>query len=259
MKLSVLAEAVRENIDQTEVVIGDDPEISGIEHDSRKIRSGDLFACIPGAHADGHGFAQAAIANRAVALLCERRLAVDVAQIICPSARRGMAHAAAALAGNPSAAISVVGVTGTNGKTTVVTLLGKLLALLGDEVTVLGTLTGARTTPEANELQAALAQAVTDDNQRVVMEVSSHALDMGRVDGIEFEVVAFTNLSVDHLDYLDRDRMNAAARRGNPNIDKFCNACFSGEYPTGDITLERLQAIAGDRTQNRGEISCGAG
>jgi UDP-N-acetylmuramoyl-L-alanyl-D-glutamate--2,6-diaminopimelate ligase len=201
VKLSVLADAVRENIDQTEVLIGDDPEISGIEHDSRKVRSGDLFACIPGAHADGHGFAQNAIANGAVALLCERRLAVDVAQIICPNARRGMAHAAAALAGNPSAAISVVGVTGTNGKTTVVTLLGKLLELLGDEVTVLGTLTGARTTPEANELQAALAQAVTDDNQRVVMEVSSHALDMGRVDGIEFEVVAFTNLSVDHLDY----------------------------------------------------------
>lgn len=175
--------------------------VRGAAHDSRDVRPGDLFCCVVGERVDGHTFAGDAIAAGASALLVDHPLDVEVPQVVVESVRRAMGPAAAAVHHHPSRALRVVGVTGTNGKTTTVTLVGQVLERLGERVEVIGTLTGVRTTPEATDLQRRLAAARDAGVTHVVMEVSSHALDQGRVDGISFAVTAFTNLGSDHLDY----------------------------------------------------------
>jgi UDP-N-acetylmuramoyl-L-alanyl-D-glutamate--2,6-diaminopimelate ligase len=182
---------------------GGDPDVSAITHDSRSVRPGTLFCCVPGHTADGHDFADAAVSNGAVALLVERLLPVadDVAQAQVDSVRAAMGPVSAALFGDPSRVMSVIGITGTNGKTTTTFLLRSILEAAGLPTAVLGTLGGVRTTPEAPELHAALAAARDEGKAAVAMEVSSHALVQHRVDGVDFAVAAFTNLSQDHLDY----------------------------------------------------------
>jgi UDP-N-acetylmuramoyl-L-alanyl-D-glutamate--2,6-diaminopimelate ligase len=162
---------------------------------------GALFCCVSGASADGHDFAPAAVAAGAVALLVERHLPISVPQVVVASVRAAMPLVADRFFGHPSGAMAVAGVTGTNGKTTVTHLLAGALEADGRRTTLIGTLSGARTTPEAPELQATLAAARDAGSTAVAMEVSSHALVQHRVDGIEFAVGAFTNLSQDHLDY----------------------------------------------------------
>ncbi len=187
-------------------------EIGGISHDSRRTVPGDLFCCVPGLVTDGHAHAAQAVERGAVGVLCEHFIPElgdhHVVQTrIAPGTMRGvMARLAAAFYGFPSRDLTMIGVTGTNGKTTVTRLLGDLLPALGRPTNVMGTLSGARTTPEATEVQRVLA-GVRDrqrsDGRRhaVAMEVSSHALVQSRVDGIHFDVAVFTNLSHDHLDY----------------------------------------------------------
>ena len=175
--------------------------LTDVEHDSRAVGEGALFACISGSEHDGHDHAPAAVAAGAVALLVERRLDLPVPQILVADVRRALGPAAAAVYGDPSSAIPVIGVTGTNGKTTTVRLIGDLLAVLGRRTTEIGTLTGVRTTPEAPELQRAFAAARADGIDAIAMEVSSHALHQHRVDGTRFRVSVFTNLGIDHLDY----------------------------------------------------------
>jgi UDP-N-acetylmuramoyl-L-alanyl-D-glutamate--2,6-diaminopimelate ligase len=181
---------------QDSVVVVDD-----VEHDSRHVGPNALFCCVPGVHTDGHDHAPAAVRAGAVALLVERPLRLGVPEIVVPSVRRAMGPAAALVHGDPSRAISVVGVTGTNGKTTTVRLVTAILGELGVRAREIGTLTGARTTPEAPALQRILAEARRAGDEVVAMEVSSHALDQHRVDGTHFRVVGFTNLGVDHLDH----------------------------------------------------------
>ncbi len=175
--------------------------ITDVEHDSRRVGPLTLFACIPGAVTDGHLHAESAIDAGAVALLTEHRLGLGVAEIVVGSVRRAVGPAAAVVYGNPSRRLDVVGITGTNGKTTTARLLAGVLRRLGGSVHEIGTLTGVRTTPEAPELQRELALSVTRGDSAVAMEVSSHALDLHRVDGTHFRVVAFTNLGMDHLDH----------------------------------------------------------
>ncbi|HVX22926.1 MAG TPA: UDP-N-acetylmuramoyl-L-alanyl-D-glutamate--2,6-diaminopimelate ligase [Acidimicrobiales bacterium] len=182
-------------------------DIRGVTHDSRQVRPGDLFCCLPGRGADGHRYAADAVARGAVGLLCEHLvdLPVPQARVAPGQARPAMAAAAAAFWGHPSRDLLMAGVTGTNGKTSVTHLLGAVLSHAGRPTTVLGTLSGARTTPEATELQRILAEArdgaPAGTQAAVAMEVSSHALAQSRVDGIHFDVAVFTNLSHDHLDY----------------------------------------------------------
>jgi UDP-N-acetylmuramoyl-L-alanyl-D-glutamate--2,6-diaminopimelate ligase len=180
---------------------GGNPDIVAVTHDSRAVRPGTLYCCVPGSQADGHDHAAAAMAAGAVALLVERPLPLDIAQVQVDSARAAMAPIAAALFGHPSRELTVVGVTGTNGKTTTTFLLQSVLEAHGWPTAVIGTLGGARTTPEAPELQAGLAAARDEGKRAVAMEVSSHALVQHRVDAVDFAVAAFTNLSQDHLDY----------------------------------------------------------
>jgi UDP-N-acetylmuramoyl-L-alanyl-D-glutamate--2,6-diaminopimelate ligase len=187
-------------------------DIAGIAHDSRRVVPGDLFCCVPGLLSDGHAHAAEAVDRGAVGLLCEHfipeLLDQDVVQTrIAPGTIRPvMARLAAAFYDFPARQLLMVGVTGTNGKTTVTSLLGELLGATGRPTNVMGTLSGARTTPEATEVQRILAGArdrqKSDGRQHAVaMEVSSHALVQARVEGVHFDVAVFTNLSHDHLDY----------------------------------------------------------
>jgi UDP-N-acetylmuramoyl-L-alanyl-D-glutamate--2,6-diaminopimelate ligase len=178
-------------------------DVTAVTHDSRAVTAGALFCCVPGSVVDGHEFAAAAVDAGAVALLVERRLGADgrAVQVVVADVRSTMATVAAAFWRAPSRAMSVVGVTGTNGKTTVTALLQSVLSAAGRRCEVIGTLTGARTTPESTELQAQLAAFRDDRVDAVAMEVSSHALELHRVDGTWFSVAVFTNLGRDHLDF----------------------------------------------------------
>ncbi len=176
-------------------------DVGRATHDTRSLNRGDLYCCVVGANHDGHDFAPAAVAAGAGALLVERPLELGVAELLVPDVRAAMGPVAAVLAGEPSATIEVVGITGTNGKTTTAHLLASILNSAGRNCGVIGTLSGARTTPEAPELQQLLGAFLAEGRRSVVMEVSSHALEMHRVDGIHFRAAVFTNLSRDHLDF----------------------------------------------------------
>ncbi|MGH9183069.1 MAG: UDP-N-acetylmuramoyl-L-alanyl-D-glutamate--2,6-diaminopimelate ligase [Acidimicrobiales bacterium] len=189
-------------------------EVTSVTQDSRQVRPGAMFCCLPGRVTDGHRHAAAAVDRGAVALLCERRLELDVAQVEVADARLQAGRAAAALHGHPSRCLDVVGITGTNGKTTTAALLAAALGAAGRPTAVVGTLTGARTTPEGAELQEHLATLRDAGVVAVAMEVSSHALSLSRVEGTWFSVAVFTNLGRDHLDFhLSREEYFAAKAR----------------------------------------------
>jgi UDP-N-acetylmuramoyl-L-alanyl-D-glutamate--2,6-diaminopimelate ligase len=184
--------------------------IRGIEIDSRRVKAGDIFVCVPGLNADGHDFAAAAIAAGALVLVVEKFLPYAVPQIRVASTRQELGLLAAEVYNRPSDHLELVGVTGTNGKTTIVHLLEKIGVAAGKRVGLIGTLgasiagrqiPGKRTTPEACEIQRLLAEMLEEKVSLVAMEVSSHALDYGRVQGCEFDAAIFTNLTQDHLDY----------------------------------------------------------
>jgi UDP-N-acetylmuramoyl-L-alanyl-D-glutamate--2,6-diaminopimelate ligase len=174
--------------------------IAGITHDSRKVAVGFLFCCLPGTNADGHDFAAAAVTAGASALLVERELDLEIVQLVVPNARAAMGLLASAFWAHPSRSLTMVGVTGTNGKTTTVNLIASVLEHAGVPTGMVGTLTGKHTTPESPDLQATLAGFVADGRRAVVMEVSSHGLELHRADGCHFDVAVFTNLGRDHLD-----------------------------------------------------------
>ena len=174
--------------------------VTSVTHDSRQVTPGALFCCVPGRLADGHEFAPAAVAAGAVALLCQHDVSLDVPQVVVNDVRALMGPVAARFHGDPSSSLEVVGVTGTNGKTTVTHLLRAVLEADGRSTAVIGTLGGPRTTPESTDLQAQLAALRDEGTRSVAMEVSSHALALERVAGTRFRVAIFTNLSQDHLD-----------------------------------------------------------
>jgi UDP-N-acetylmuramoyl-L-alanyl-D-glutamate--2,6-diaminopimelate ligase len=185
--------------------------VTGVAYRSDRVRPGDVFFCIPGFAHDGHDFAADAVRRGAVAVVVEREvrgLAAPVA--VVASARAALARAAARAYEFPSRGLEVVGITGTNGKTTSVYLVDSILRADGRRSGLIGTVetriagelvASARTTPESADLQELLARMRAAGVSSVAMEVSSHAIDLHRVDGTHFAVAAFTNLSQDHLDY----------------------------------------------------------
>ena len=184
-------------------VIGsiDGLEATGLSFDSREVQTGNIFFCISGGTHDGHEYAMQAIEHGAVAVVTERDLMVSVPQIIFDDTREAMGYISCAYFGFPSRELDVVGVTGTNGKTTTTHLIASVLNTAGIPCESIGTLTGALTTPEAPDLQRQFRSLVDGGIRSVVMEVSSHALSQHRVAGTEFDVGVFTNLSQDHLDF----------------------------------------------------------
>ncbi|HZT65790.1 MAG TPA: UDP-N-acetylmuramoyl-L-alanyl-D-glutamate--2,6-diaminopimelate ligase [Acidimicrobiales bacterium] len=178
-------------------------DVRAVTYDSRRVRPGALFCCLPGARSDGHDHAPAAVAGGAAALLCERFMGLDVCQArVAPGgARPAMAVVSSAFFGHPSRQLTVVGTTGTNGKTTVTHMVRSILEAHGWPTCAVGTLSGARTTPEAPELQEILAAHRDAGGRAAALEVSSHAIDQHRVDGLWLSAAVFTNLSHEHLDY----------------------------------------------------------
>jgi UDP-N-acetylmuramoyl-L-alanyl-D-glutamate--2,6-diaminopimelate ligase len=185
-------------------------EIEGLAYDSRRVQPGTLFFCVPGGHSDGHDHAAQAVAAGAAALVVERPLGLGVPEVLVPSARAAEGPVAARFYGDPSATLEVVGVTGTNGKTTTAYLVRALLEAGGRPCGLLGTVTSvvggekrpvSRTTPEAIDLQAALRAMLDGGEGACAMEVSSHALELGRAAGVRFAAGIFTNLTQDHLDF----------------------------------------------------------
>ncbi|MCD1261612.1 UDP-N-acetylmuramoyl-L-alanyl-D-glutamate--2,6-diaminopimelate ligase [Paenibacillus athensensis] len=185
-------------------------EVTGIQFDSRMVRPGDLFLCIPGLVADGHDFAPKAVEAGAAALVTERVLALDVPQLVVKDARYAMAVLAAHFYGYPGQEMKMIGVTGTNGKTTSTYLIEKILSDQGFRTGMMGTIQMKigdvytemeRTTLEALDLQRHLRDMRDAGAEYCVMEVSSHALELGRVKGVHFRTGIFTNLTQDHLDY----------------------------------------------------------
>jgi UDP-N-acetylmuramoyl-L-alanyl-D-glutamate--2,6-diaminopimelate ligase len=185
-----------------EEVIGDaGVPVTDVTQDTRAVTPGALYCCIVGRRVDGHELAGAAVDAGASSLVVERALDVAVPQVRVRSARAAVAPIAAAFFGHPSARLAVVGVTGTNGKTTTVHLLAAVLGAAGRRAGVIGTLQGALTTPDAPTLQRRLAAFAADGCDAVAMEVSSIALDQHRADAIGFAAAVWTNLTQDHLDY----------------------------------------------------------
>ncbi|NNK92104.1 MAG: UDP-N-acetylmuramoyl-L-alanyl-D-glutamate--2,6-diaminopimelate ligase [Acidimicrobiia bacterium] len=192
-------------------VFGDDSVVVGdVRHDSREVGPGDLFVAVVGFTGDGHDYIPAAIAAGAAAVCVERAADLAVPQIVVNSARSALGPLAAAAHGDPSTSLPVVGVTGTNGKTTVTHLLASIIEASGRIPGLVGTigarigderLNMVRTTPEASDLQRLFASMREAGVDAVAIEVSSHALVLGRVDATRFAAVGFTNLSQDHLDF----------------------------------------------------------
>lgn len=176
-------------------------DVSNVVIDSRRAGAGSMFACIPGRIVDGHTFGVEAVSNGATAILAERRIDVEVSQVIVESVRRALGPISDIVWGRPSSHLTVAGVTGTNGKTTACAMLRAIFDQNGWRATAIGTLTQARTTPEAPELQALLADWEQSGGVAVAMEVSSHALEQHRCDSIRFAAGVFLNLTPEHLDY----------------------------------------------------------
>ena len=187
-------------------------EISAIEYDSRRVAAGTLFVALPGGNVNGAGYIEEAAQRGAVAVLTQTPCALGESFpcVQVPNARRAMAQIASTFHNHPARKLCTVGITGTNGKTTVSFMLREILRAAGKRPGLIGTvryeigdrvLPAARTTPEAPDIQSMLAQMERSDCDSVIMEISSHALDQYRVEGVEFDAAIFTNLTQDHLDY----------------------------------------------------------
>ena len=239
-------------------LVGADPLITGVTHDSREVGPGDLFVAIPGAMVDGHDYVDRAFAAGAAAVVIERDME-GPSRIVVTDSRATLPWLAAAAYGDPSHRLPVVGVTGTNGKTTVTHLLERSIMAAGRTPGVIGTIGArigrveasvARTTPEASTLQRLLAEMIDAGVDVAAIEVSSHALSLHRVDAVRFRVAAFTNLMQDHLDFHgDMDHYFAAkaslftAERTDHAVigvddDAGRNIASSTEVPTTTVSLE---------------------
>jgi len=202
---------------------GDEVEIADLAYSSERVGPGVLFFCVPGFTADGHDFAPQAVERGASALICERPLGLGVPELVVDDARATMAPAAARFFGDPTAELDVVGITGTNGKTTTAFLVRALLEAAGRPTGLLGTVASVvageqrpveRTTPEAIDLQRTFRAMLDGGDRACAMEVSSHALELRRTDGVGFACRVFTNLTQDHLDFHpDMEGYFAAKRR----------------------------------------------
>jgi UDP-N-acetylmuramoyl-L-alanyl-D-glutamate--2,6-diaminopimelate ligase len=221
-------------------------ECSGIAYDSRRVSPGEIFVALPGRQADGVAFAGAASAAGAAAIVAERPAEADVPVpwITVPDARTALAALSGAFFGHPSRDLQVVGVTGTNGKTTVSYLVRAILDEAGQSCGLIGTVSygvagqtvaATRTTPEAPDLQRLLREMVAAGCRACAMEVSSHALALGRVAGTRFAGAVFTNLTRDHLDFhAGMEDYFAAKRRLFEMLPPDAPAVVNSDDPHGD-------------------------
>lgn len=249
-------------------------EIKNICYDSRAVEAGDLFVAVEGFKSDGHRFIPAAMERGAAAVLCSRRPETDIPCVLVEDSRRALALVSAAYFGHPARKLKMIGVTGTDGKTTSTMILKHTLEeCLETKIGLIGTISNwigdrelptERTTPESYELQKLLAQMVEEGCAICIMEVSSHALALDRVAGIEFEAGLFTNLTQDHLDFHEtmenyaraKSMLFSMCRRGAINLDDLWSgymaeraSCplmgYSGKGKAADLTAEDVVLSAG--------------
>ncbi|NTU71767.1 MAG: UDP-N-acetylmuramoyl-L-alanyl-D-glutamate--2,6-diaminopimelate ligase [Coriobacteriia bacterium] len=222
-----------------------DVAVSGVAYRSDRVSSGDLFVCVRGFSHDGHHFAADAVSRGAVALVVERELTgIGVPQFVVVDSREALARIAARFEGDPSASMAVIGITGTNGKTTTTYLVDAIMREAGHTTGVIGTvetrigdrtLDASHTTPESRDLQHLLAEMRDEGVSAVAMEVSSHAIDLHRIDAVRFAVAAFTNLTQDHLDYHQTIEAYASVKRRLFTDFEVCTAVINidDEYCRG--------------------------
>ena len=200
------------NVEYLNIVNHKNIEVAGISYNSKTTQKGDIFVCLRGEYTDGHKYFKMAEENGAVAFVCEEELETDLPQVIVKSTRHQIADFAAAFYEYPSKDLNIVGITGTNGKTTVSHLVQKIFENNNQKCGLIGTLghkfssedtyhDAKHTTPQAPELQKLLRTFDEKGIDNVCMEVSSHALDQNRVGGIDYKCAVITNLTQDHLDY----------------------------------------------------------
>ncbi len=226
--------------------ITEEIEIKNVAYDSRRVVPGSLFVCIKGFATDGHQYIRSAIENGAIAILVQDEVGdIAVPCIKAADTRKALAQIAANFYDHPEKKLKIVGVTGTNGKTTVTTLIKSVLEFSGKKVGLIGTnenmigsevLPTERTTPESLELFGLFAKMAEADVEYVVMEVSSHSLVLHRVFGICFEVAAFTNLTQDHLDFHENMENYYQAKR------LLFNTCKQGVVNLDDPAGQRILA-----------------
>ena len=236
-------------------------DVTALAFDSRQVGPGTAFFCVRGFTRDGHDFAAGALARGAVALVVDHELeGIGVPQVLVEDVRAAMAPAAARLHGDPTATLRTIGITGTNGKTTSAYLVRALLEAAGEPTGLLGTVTSvvggaehpvARTTPEAIDLQATFAAMRSAGDTHCVMEVSSHALALGRADAIHWAAAIFTNLTQDHLDFHPTMEEYFAAKRqlftdGRPPV-----AVVNIDDPYGARLADELRAECGPAHPDR--------
>ncbi|PEO42922.1 UDP-N-acetylmuramoyl-L-alanyl-D-glutamate--2,6-diaminopimelate ligase [Bacillus pseudomycoides] len=192
------------------VVPKENPEITSIEADSRKVTNGSLFVCMKGYTVDSHDFAKQAAAQGAAAIVAERPIDVDVPVVLVKNTYRSLAVLADYFYGQPTHKLHLIGITGTNGKTTTSHIMDEIMRTHGHKTGLIGTINMKigdetfevkNTTPDALTLQQTFRRMVEQNVNSAVMEVSSHALSLGRVHGCDYDVAVFTNLTQDHLDY----------------------------------------------------------
>lgn len=200
------------HIDCKEVLNFKNVNIKGISYNSNTIKSHEIFVCLKGEHVDGHNFALSAFEKGAIAIMAEHPLNIEIPQLIVESTQEKIADLAACFYHNPTHSLNLIGITGTNGKTTVTHLVQRIFEYVNKKCALIGTLgyklnstsdylEAKHTTPQAPELQHTLSVILQADVTNVVMEVSSHALDQYRVKNCKFQGAAFTNLTQDHLDF----------------------------------------------------------
>ena len=249
MKLEHLAKSIGLNIDPKDSTV----TISGIVSDSRQVQPGCLFVAVKGTQTDGHDYIQKAIAQGAAAIVCEKwDSQAECPIIIVKDSARALGQLASCWFGSPSDEMSVVGVTGTNGKTTIATLLYNLFRQMGYKVGLISTVCNYvddkavptdKTTPDALTLQGLFAEMRDADCSHVFMEVSSHAVDQKRIAGIDFDGAIFTNLTRDHLDYHGTvDNYLKAKKRFFDDLSPDAFALSNIDDKVGEVMMQNTKA-----------------
>lgn len=219
-----------------------DIEITDVTNDSRRVEKGSAFFCIIGSASDGHNYAKSAVEKGAAVIIAQKDIGLDN-QIIVDDTHKAYADACAAHFGNPAESLKLIGITGTNGKTTVTYLVKSVLEQLGKKVGLIGTIQNMigdleipakNTTPEAYELHGLFRKMVDAGCEYCIMEVSSHALDQKRVNGLHFAVAGLTNISQDHLDYHGTMENYVDAKK------KLFYMCDYGVFNADDECVDRL-------------------
>lgn len=261
MKLSNLISDINKKITgDTEI------EISGIAYDSRKVKPGYLFVAIKGFETDGHKYIESAIKNGAAAVIGEEELSCRCTYIKTDNSRKALAKVGAAFYAHPERKLKIIGITGTNGKTTTTYLVRQILMLKGIRCDLIGTnqiiigdevIESSRTTPESLDLFEIFSKMEQSGGEYVVMEVSSHSLELDRVYGVEFETAVITNITQDHLDFhktmdnyaLAKAKLFKMSKSAAINVDdEYANVML--ESAVGNVLTYSYEKPSDVRAQN---------